>query len=75
VRTQPWQRQTRPGRLRRARLAGHRSGAGSGIERVKNICAAGTFELETKGHTVELIDPVVEHDPSATGRRLACDRC
>jgi hypothetical protein len=33
---------------------------------VKNVCAAGTFELETKGHTVELIDPVVEHDPSAS---------
>ncbi|WP_228001253.1 nitroreductase family deazaflavin-dependent oxidoreductase [Nocardia australiensis] len=38
---------------------------GHDVDWVKNIRAAGTFELETRGRTVELIDPVVTHDPSA----------
>jgi deazaflavin-dependent oxidoreductase (nitroreductase family) len=38
---------------------------GRDVDWVKNITAAGGFELETKGTVVLLIDPVVEHDPSA----------
>lgn len=33
---------------------------------VRNITAAGTFELVTKGRTVRLADPVVEHDSTAS---------
>lgn len=32
---------------------------------VKNVLAAGEFELETGGHTVALADPVVRHDGAA----------
>ncbi|WP_433678163.1 hypothetical protein [Nocardia sp. CA-119907] len=39
--------------------------AKSGTDWVKNITAAGGFELETKRTVVLLIDPVVQNDPSA----------
>ncbi|MFE7799221.1 nitroreductase family deazaflavin-dependent oxidoreductase [Nocardia sp. NPDC057440] len=39
---------------------------GRDVDWVKNICTAGAFELETKGRVVSLVDPVVEHDASAT---------
>jgi deazaflavin-dependent oxidoreductase (nitroreductase family) len=38
---------------------------GRNVDWVKNISAAGTFALETRGHVVELTDPVVRRDPSA----------
>lgn len=37
---------------------------GRDVDWVKNIVSAGGFALETKGHTVELTAPTVEHDPS-----------
>ncbi|WP_062989236.1 nitroreductase family deazaflavin-dependent oxidoreductase [Nocardia anaemiae] len=38
---------------------------GRDVDWVKNVTAAGGFELETKGTVVLLIDPVVVHDASA----------
>jgi deazaflavin-dependent oxidoreductase (nitroreductase family) len=32
---------------------------------VRNVLAAGRFELETAGHTLTLTDPIVQHDPGA----------
>ncbi|WP_040779564.1 nitroreductase family deazaflavin-dependent oxidoreductase [Nocardia pneumoniae] len=39
---------------------------GRNVDWVKNICAAGGFALETRGRVVELTDPVVRHDRSAS---------
>nr|WP_067847651.1 nitroreductase family deazaflavin-dependent oxidoreductase [Nocardia lijiangensis] len=39
---------------------------GREAEWVKNVLAAGVFELETKGHAVTLRDPVVLEDSSAS---------
>ncbi|MFQ6392683.1 nitroreductase family deazaflavin-dependent oxidoreductase [Nocardia sp. KC 131] len=39
---------------------------GRDVDWVRNICAAGTFDMEIKGKVVSLVGPVVEHDPSAT---------
>ncbi|WP_433561052.1 nitroreductase family deazaflavin-dependent oxidoreductase [Nocardia sp. CA-151230] len=39
---------------------------GRDVDWLKNIRAAGTFEFETRGHTVALTDPVVGHDASAS---------
>ncbi|MBU3062036.1 nitroreductase family deazaflavin-dependent oxidoreductase [Nocardia sp. NEAU-G5] len=33
---------------------------------VKNVLAAGEFELETGGHTITLTDPVVRHDAAVS---------
>lgn len=38
---------------------------GRDVDWVKNITAAGGFELETKGTVVLLIEPRVDNDPSA----------
>ncbi|MCM6775497.1 nitroreductase family deazaflavin-dependent oxidoreductase [Nocardia sp. CDC159] len=38
---------------------------GREVDWVKNILAAGTFELETGGQPLLLTDPVVRHDPAA----------
>ncbi|GAA5078551.1 nitroreductase family deazaflavin-dependent oxidoreductase [Nocardia iowensis] len=37
---------------------------GRNADWVKNICAAGSFILHTRGHAIELGDPAVRHDPS-----------
>src|SRR5437879_2238381 len=39
---------------------------GQDADWVKNVLAAGEFELETGGRTVALADPVVRHDAAAT---------
>ncbi|RDI67136.1 nitroreductase/quinone reductase family protein [Nocardia pseudobrasiliensis] len=51
----------------------HRDGAyrfaltyGREVDWVKNIVAAGTFELETGGQPLLLTDPTVRHDPAAS---------
>jgi deazaflavin-dependent oxidoreductase (nitroreductase family) len=39
---------------------------GRDVDWLKNILAAGEFRIETGGHTVELTDPVVRHNPAAS---------
>ncbi|WP_194813760.1 nitroreductase family deazaflavin-dependent oxidoreductase [Nocardia sp. XZ_19_385] len=39
---------------------------GPKVDWVKNLTAAGAFQLEWKGSTLELIEPEVVHDPSAS---------
>ncbi|WP_225731824.1 MULTISPECIES: nitroreductase family deazaflavin-dependent oxidoreductase [unclassified Nocardia] len=38
---------------------------GTGVDWLKNVLAAGDFELQVRGKVVELTNPVVHHDPSA----------
>ncbi|MEV6558841.1 nitroreductase family deazaflavin-dependent oxidoreductase [Nocardia sp. NPDC051756] len=38
---------------------------GRNVDWVKNISAAGTFTVHTRGRAIELTDPAVLHDPSA----------
>ena len=38
---------------------------GSNVDWVKNLAAAGTFQLEWKGRTLDLTEPEVVHDPAA----------
>ncbi|GAB2631603.1 nitroreductase family deazaflavin-dependent oxidoreductase [Nocardia goodfellowii] len=38
---------------------------GPDVDWVKNLTAAGSFQLEWKGRTLDLIEPEVVHDPAA----------
>ncbi|MGW4366468.1 nitroreductase family deazaflavin-dependent oxidoreductase [Nocardia takedensis] len=39
---------------------------GRDVDWVRNVLAAGSFQIETRGRTIELIDPTVIEDPAAS---------